>query len=113
MVGMQSGTVTVEPVWQFLKKLNYHMTQQFYSKVYSLKKWNRAIQKPFMNADSSIIHKSKKSGRNLNIHQLMDKQMVYPCYGLNCVPLKILFGDMAFREIIKVKWGQNGETLFL
>ena len=79
MVGMQSGTVTMEPVWQFLKKLNYHMTQQFCSKVYNLEKWNIATQKPCMNADSSIIHKSQKSGSNLNIHQLMDKQMVYPC----------------------------------
>ena len=60
MVGMQSGTVTMEPVWQFLKKLNYHMTQQFYSKVYNLEKWNIATHKPCMNADSSIIHKSQK-----------------------------------------------------
>ena len=57
---MQSGIVIVEPVCQFLRKLNYHMTQQFYSKVYNLEKWNIATQKPCMDVDSSIIHKSQK-----------------------------------------------------
>ena len=95
-------------VWRFLKKLNinYHMTQQFQSWVYSWKKNENTSSKRYMNPNvhsSTIYNSQDMETTQVPINRWMDKEVVYIYNG-------ILFSHkqkMKFCHLQQHGWTQN------